>query len=303
MSGKDAQVAAVVRVVRHVNPDVLVLADIDYDHNSAALSALADGIGGYQYRFARLPNRGQQSGYDLDGDARKGRADDAWGYGEYTGQGGLAVLSKFPLGHVVNFSNVRWSAQPNSLALPDTHPEQPLSTTAHWEVPVMLSDGQRLTLLTWHATAPVFDGPEDRNGRRNHDEAAFWLDRLRDEPPDNVVIAGFANMDVFDSEGLPDALEALLVHPLVRDVRPESDGARVAGQSNKTHRGPPELDTVDWPEDGPGNLRVDYILPSREFTILDAGVFWPAPDQPLARDAELASRHRIVWVDVRLPQR
>ena len=36
----------------------------------------------------------------------------------------------------------------------------------------LLPDGRRLHLLTWHATPPAFEGPDRRNSRRNHDEAA-----------------------------------------------------------------------------------------------------------------------------------
>ena len=33
--------------------------------------------------------------------------------------------------------------------------------------------------LVSHPTPPVFDGPEDRNGTRNHDEIRFWADYIR----------------------------------------------------------------------------------------------------------------------------
>jgi hypothetical protein len=32
--------------------------------------------------------------------------------------------------------------------------------------------------LVSHSTLPVFDGPEDRNGRRNFDEIRFWADYI-----------------------------------------------------------------------------------------------------------------------------
>ena len=303
LSGKDTQVAAIMSVIRHVDPDVLVLGDIDFDHDAAALSALAERISGYSYQFMRAPNRGVQSGLDLDEDGRLGRAGDAWGYGEFRGQGGLAVLSKHPIGDVVDHSKLAWIELDTALALPETPRDQPLSTTVHWEVPVQLPDGQQITLLTWHATAPVFDGPEDRNGRRNHDETAFWLQRLDKTPPPHPIIAGFANLDPVDGDGRPAALQALLAHPAIQDVRPQSMGALLAGRSDISHRGPAELDTVAWPTDGPGNLRVDYILPSADLQVVDAGVFWPAPDQLFSSEVVRASRHRMVWVDIRLPDR
>ena len=53
----------------------------------------------------------------------------------------------------------------------------PLSSKNHWDVPVRI--GKRtLHLLISHPTPPAFDGPEDRNGKRNHDEIRFWRDYL-----------------------------------------------------------------------------------------------------------------------------
>ncbi|CAN0592192.1 unnamed protein product, partial [Ectocarpus sp. 12 AP-2014] len=302
-SGKDEQVEAVVNVIAHLDADVLVLGDIDFDYNAVALSALARRLDSYPFQFAKLPNRGRQSGYDLDGDGLIGGASDAWGYGEFTGQGGLAILSKHPLGEVVDYSAELWTGLERALALPETSPEQPLSTTAHWEVPVLLPDGQRVTLMSWHATAPVFDGPKDRNGRRNHDEAAFWLERLNTLPPPYPILAGFANLDVFDGDGRPEALNALLAHDAIIDPRPISEGGALAGTADSAHRGPAALDTVAWPQDGPGNLRVDYLLPSSKLEVTGAGVFWPTPDQFLGKEVVQASRHRMVWVDINVPDR
>ena len=306
LSGKDSQVEAVVKVVRHIAPDVLVLADIDYDLENIALGALADKISGFPHRYASLSNKGRQSGYDLNDDGRFGRPEDAWGYGEFLGQGGMAVLSKLPLGEVTDFSSILWTSLPGAIPPKGTNPDYPLSTRVHWVVPVLLPDGDRLEILTWHATAPVFDGPEDRNGRRNHDEAAFWLDYLKGKKAGAFIVAGFANLDPIDGEGRPDALNSLLSHPLLTDVSPQSEGAALAaekdGGKNAHQRGLAKLDTADWPEEnGPGNLRVDYILPSTTLEVLDAGVFWPTPEQLLGSDVVSASRHRLVWVDVRLP--
>ena len=64
----------------------------------------------------------------------------------------------------------------------------------------------------------------------------------------------------------------------------------------------PGLPTADWAEDGPGNLRVSYVLPSANWQVVDAGVFWPAPDDSaaglLGDDGLLAGVHHLVWVDI-----
>ena len=298
-----------IRIVRAVAPDVLVLAGVDWDLEGHVLTQLGDAIGGYPHRFAARPNRGVLGDRDLNRDRRFGTPDDAQGYAEFPGQDGLAVLSKYPLetGELRDFTALRWSELPDALPPSDTDAEQRLSTTAHWDVPVILPDDGRLHLLVWHATPPVFDGPEDRNGRRNHDETAFWLRYLDGSfgtPPRDFVMLGAANMDPRDSEGRPEALIALLRHPLVHDPKPTSEGGRSAPQDgvNLRHRGDPALDTTDWPDGSgkPGNMRVDYVLPSATLQVLDAGVFWPAPDAPFRDDAETASRHRLVWIDIAL---
>ena len=75
--------------------------------------------------------------------------------------------------------------------------------------------------------------------------------------------------------------------------------AAARDSANAGQRGDPALDTADWPEaDGPGNLRVDLVLPSRDLTLRASGVLWPAPGAPLAEAVAAASRHRLVWVDV-----
>ena len=39
-------------------------------------------------------------------------------------------------------------------------------------------EGETVHFLVSHPTPPVFDGPEDRNGTRNHDEIRFWADYI-----------------------------------------------------------------------------------------------------------------------------
>ena len=52
-----------------------------------------------------------------------------------------------------------------------------LSSKSTWDLPIELSRGKRVHFLVSHPTAPIFDGPEDRNGTRNHDQIRF-LGRL-----------------------------------------------------------------------------------------------------------------------------
>ncbi len=69
--------------------------------------------------------------------------------------------------------------------------------------------------------------------------------------------------------------------------------------------GDPRYDTADFGEPTPGNLRVDYVLPSDgAMTVTDAGVFWPTQDDSLYRlTGEYpfpTSDHRLVWVTVEI---
>lgn len=308
---------AAAQVIAAAAPDVILLTGIDYDLDGVALAAFAGRIGAggaeYPHRLALRPNTGLATGLDLDGDGRLGGPGDAQGFGRFSGEGGMAVLSRLPLGEATDYSGFLWRDLPGNLmggaALPEAAAAvQRLSTTGHWAVPVELPGGGQITLLAWLATPPVFDGPGDRNGRRNHDEAAFWL-RLLDgdlpfaPPAAPFVLLGDANLDPVDGDGRAGALGTLLGDARLQDMRPESAGAAVGqGGANARHMGPAALDTADWPDDpGPGNMRVDYVLPSAGLVVEDAGVWWPEPGTGAAETAATASRHRLVFVDIRLP--
>ncbi|MFK7869752.1 MAG: endonuclease/exonuclease/phosphatase family protein [Roseobacter sp.] len=307
--GEDPQIAAVTDVIVANAPDILVLQGFDYDLNGAALAAFADRLNdaghSMPYRFAARPNSGLQTGLDLDGDGRTGGPRDAQGYGRFSGHGGVAVLSRFPIlvDEVQDFSDVLWLDVPDALRVtvngdpfPSAEAEaiQRLSSTVHWTVPVAHPQAGRIDLLTFHATPPVFDGPEDRNGQRNHDEIVFWLHYLDGAfgpaPDSRFVLLGDANNDPQDGEGLKDAVARLLADPRLQDPRPRSTGSKEA-------TGDP-FDTVDWRDPVPGNLRVSYILPSADWTVADAGVYWPASGATDAETTAAASRHRLVWVDL-----
>ncbi|MEM9490260.1 MAG: endonuclease/exonuclease/phosphatase family protein, partial [Myxococcota bacterium] len=74
--------------------------------------------------------------------------------------------------------------------------------------------------------------------------------------------------------------------------------ARNTGEANLTHLGSPAEDTSDFGDSSPGNLRVDYVLPSRNLSIVQSAVFWPPESSPLFPLAG-ESDHRLVWVDLK----
>ncbi|MEZ5753812.1 MAG: endonuclease/exonuclease/phosphatase family protein [Paracoccaceae bacterium] len=309
--GDDPAITAALAVIARLDADILVLAGVDHDPALHALSALERLLRQsgqpYPHRYAPRPNSGQPSGRDLDADGRMNEAEDALGWGPFPGAGGLAILSRLPLlvDEAQDHSAFLWRDLPGADLPPGPDAallaDLPLASRSHVSLPVGLPGGGRLALLIWHATPPVFDGPEDRNGRRNADEAAFWLHLLDGRlpglapPATPFVLLGDANLDPVDGEGRPWALNALLAHPALTDPRPRGNhGRHDPGQS-----GDPALDTALYRD--LGGLRLEYVLPSRDLPVLASGVLWPADDDPLAATLRAASHHYPVWVDISAP--
>lgn len=329
-------------IIQRVRPDVLLLNEFDHSEDPEAaldfqLNYLSVGWNGqepieYRESFTARVNTGEPSGQDLDGDGRIGGPGDSWGYGSFPGQYGMRVLSRFPIDAegVRLFRHLRWAEMPGALrpVNPDGTPfhddvtwaQLRLSSKSHWDLPVQ-ADGHTVHFLVSHPTPPVFDGPEDRNGRRNHDEIRFWAEYvsgntvnwIRDDRGGtgglpagaSFVIAGDLNADPKDGDSWPGAIAQLLEHRAINAACvPTSEGAVAAaleqGGSNDRHRGHPAGDTADFSDGEVGNLRVDYVLPSQDLEVTGCGVFWPAPDDDAAGLLEDFD-HRLVWVDVRIP--
>ena len=296
------------RIIAHVAPDVILLTGFDYDAGGAALAAFAARIGAldgpdYAHQIAVRDNAGLPTGLDVDGDGLLGGPRDAHGYGEFSGQGGLALLSRFPLGAPDTAGVTQTLGTTEGAVRPEGTTDAVwdalrLMERGGWKVKISAPHG-RFMLWAAHASPPVFDGPEDRNGLRNAAQLGWWAKEADLEQALPVVLAGDLNNDPSDGEGLKQPLAGLQQHPFFQDPAPTSTGGDLAGVKDG-HVGPSALDTVDWT--GPGNLRVDYVLPSTHWEVLDAGVFWPAPDTPeaalLGSDDSGASRHRLVWVDL-----
>jgi hypothetical protein len=264
-------------LIAQAAPDVILLTDFDYDAGLVTLGALRDRLRAQgldlPHLFATRPNTGMATGRDLDGDGRLGGPRDAQGFGYFSGQGGQAVLSRWPLTLIADHSALLWKDLPGSAIAGDDpgHDIQRLSSSAHWVLRVDHPNGP-LDLLTIAATPPVFDGPEDRNGRRNGDEIRFWQFALQDgltEVP--VILLGNLNLDPERGEGLRHIARDLLVDPRLQDPLPRRA-------------------TVKW--DGPGEMRISYVLPDAALRVEAAGITQPAPG---------AGPHRLVWVDLAHP--
>jgi len=361
LRGRRAQAAAVAEIIQRVRPEVLLINEFDYVDGprsgnaiTAAFQAnyLSVGQNGarpihYRYVFVAPSNTGIHSGFDLNnngvtdntpGDQAYG--DDALGFGEFPGKFGMAVFSQHPIRYnqVRTFQNFKWKDMPGAL-LPDiaTTPAPadwysaeelailPLSSKSHWDIPIKIGN-RTIHFLASHPTPPVFDGPEDRNGRRNFDEIRLWADYIKggrtaryiyDDAGKRgglkegaaFVIAGDQNSDPLDGDSIPGAIQQLLNSRRVNATNtPDSQGAVEAaalqGGANRNHKSDPRFDTADFFDPAPGNLRADYVLPSRGLRIADSAVFWPVQADPLFRLTGVfpfpSSDHRLVWVDVKL---
>jgi hypothetical protein len=217
-----------------------------------------------------------------------------------------------------------------------------LSSKSHWDLPLRVR-GRTVHFLVSHPTPPVFDTAEDRNGLRNADEIRLWADYVTpgrggyiydDEggrgglgAGELFVIAGDQNSDPLDgdslrdAQGRPIAIQQLTENPFINaSDPPSSEGAREAsalqGGANASHLGDPKFDTADFSDSAPGNLRADYVLPSRAIEIENSAVFWPVRSDELFRLTGVfdfgawgpvggfpTSDHRLVWADLELPRK
>jgi len=345
----NAQARAIAEVLQTTRPDVVLLNEFDYVPEDRAADLfnrnyLSVGQNGktpldYPYVYTAPSNTGMPSGYDLDNDGAVGGPDDARGFGAFEGQYGMVVYSRYPIRteSVRTFRNFLWKDMPGAL-LPDNtvtdapgdwySPDElavlPLSSKSHWDVPVSVG-GKTVHVLASHPTPPVFDGAEDRNGRRNSDEIRFWSDYVTGgrvasyiyddagtagglERGERFVVMGDQNSDPLDGDSLPGSISRLLGNRLVQDPLPSSNGATEAsafqGGANAGHRSDPQFDTADFEDLDAGNIRADYVLPSRTLPVAAAGVFWPRAGMPGSELTGIfpfpTSDHRLVFVDVAL---
>ncbi|MFP4227314.1 MAG: endonuclease/exonuclease/phosphatase family protein [Salinivenus sp.] len=302
-------------------------------------SPQADSLEGRSYQTVMLPvNTGIPSGHDLNNDGRvvstvpevpgspedgsvasqtdAGRAygNDAWGFGTFPGQYGMALFVRDDLtvlrDSIRTFRLLEWSSMPDAAVPVDSTTGEPwysdaaweemrLSSKSHWDVPVRLPDGTVLHLLASHPTPSGFDGVAQRNDRRNHDEIRLWTDYLRNRSyieddsgrsgglhaDARFVVMGDLNADPDDESRFRGTIRCLLDHARTQD-------SVVPTASPTGQRAFPDLDPDDTARWGG---RIDYVLPSVGLSVEDSGVWRPAPRDT---SAQPASDHFPVWVDL-----
>ena len=346
----NAQASGAAETIQRADADVILVNEFDYAPDGKAAELFRDnylevGQNGaapvdYPYYYVAESNTGIPSGFDLNNNGTIGGGDDAYGFGLFPGQYGMVVYSKYPIAvdDVRTFQHFLWKDMPGAVLPDDPATTAPadwyspaeldvfrLSSKSHWDLPIKLPGRKPIHFLVSHPTPPSFDGTEDRNGRRNHDEIRFWADYVSggeaasyiydDEGGtgglgrgQDFVIAGDQNADPVDGDSYDDAILQLLDHPRVQDPTPTSAGAVEATARDKginlTHEGPAERDTADFADTAPGNLRVDYVLPSERLQVRGTGVYWLTSADPLfSRLIGVfpfpVTDHRLVWLDLR----
>jgi hypothetical protein len=292
-SSDNTQAKKVAEIIQRVRPDILLLNEFDFDVDQKAVKLfqrnyLAKSQNGqaaidYPHYFVASVNTGVDAGVDLNKDGQTGTPDDAFGFGKHPGQYGMVVFSMLPIDKSITrtFQKFLWKDMHNALWPMDPKDGTPyyseeirqlfrLSSKSHWDVAINL-DGRTIHFLVCHPTPPVFDGAEDRNGTRNHDEIRFWADYVDGadyiyddagkkaslEKDALFVVAGDLNADPSDGDSRDKPSSWLLNHPRIQDPKPTSIGgkeqASAQAQLNTEHTGDPSLDTGDFGDRNVGN--------------------------------------------------
>ncbi|MDP2560531.1 endonuclease/exonuclease/phosphatase family protein [Psychrobium sp. 1_MG-2023] len=334
LKNNNQQIKNISEIIQRTRPDIILLNEFDYiddpsqgierfikQYLNVAQHPSVNAID-YPYYYYAPVNTGKPSPYDLTGDGKAtGKQGDAWGFGFFEGQYGMVLLSKYPIdvNAIRTFQHFKWKDMPNALRPinpatgeffynDEVWQQFPLSSKSHWDIPVDIN-GKTIHILASHPTPPVFDGPEDRNGKRNHDEVRFWHDYISPQQADYIyddqgvfggladkqrfIIMGDQNASKDEGNSLKEAITALLTNPLVNDAKiPQSIGASQNKQANPIAK----FHTAYW------GIRADYVLPSQYgLEVLANGVFWPQKNQEtyrLIKDRKASSDHRLVWSEL-----
>ena len=328
------QIKNIAEIIQRVNPDIILLNEFDRVNNSHEniryflTNYLAKPQHGqasidYPYFYQGSVNTGVKINDDLNHDSKSNQQPgDTHGFGYFEGHFGMVLLSKYPISEkeIRTFQHFKWRDMPNALKPIDPSTNQPwysdkawqalrLSSKSHWDIPVNVN-GKTVHVLASHPTPPVFDGSENRNGKRNHDEIRFWFDYINGKqahyiyddlgkkgglaPQQTFVLLGDQNASSVEGDAIKSSIQALLSSDKTQDPMPTSIGGELHSADNKNAK----HHTAYW------GMRADYVLPSAiNFTIKDSGVFWPSENDEtyrLIESRQASSDHRLVWVDVEL---
>lgn len=356
VGGNDSQAKGIAEIIQRVNPDIILLNEFDWDSGEQAINsfkseylAVAQAVDttavNYPYHYVAKSNTGTQPesegepdcdfndssvGCGVPGNAND-NPEDAYGFGYYPGAFGMVVLSKYPIdsSSIRTFRKFLWRDMPGHVLPAGFYANEELdifrvSSKSHWDIPIDVN-GEIIHVLGSHPTPPVFDGPEDRNGRRNHDEIRVWDDYISrlgsdcylvddDGTPGclgygrRFVMMGDQNADPAAGDSFGSAILQMLVNPYVDDsFEPTSNGGEGTTTGLRA--------TADF------GLRADYVLPGKAGLNvrmdscdpadpgLSCGIYWPRvgdPKRALTGSCSdsgpgcSSSDHRMVWLDLEI---
>lgn len=323
-SQQDRQILATVSLLQHIQPDIILLNEVDFDPSGEVVSLLQKALRkpsngkslDLPFRFCKPVNTGMPSGRDFDKDGvASDQGNDALGFGQFPGQYGMVLLSRFPINEAKSrtFQHFLWKDMPQA-CLPKQQAGEPwydqddlavlpLSSKSHWDICLDIQ-GRSLRCLCSHPTPPVFDGTERRNACRNHDEIRFWSDYLSGAEyfyddqgrsggydGEAFVLLGDLNASPTEGDSYQASIRRLLTHPKIAQLAfPESLGALehspdLTPKISRHH-------TAVW------RMQADYVLTSNELSSRDQGVFWPDRRHTLSRLLKNTSDHRLVYRDL-----
>lgn len=290
----------------------------------------AEGLGPLKLKSFMAPvNSGMASGMDLDHNGRivtefpepgsgpvgglaASYSGDCWGAGAYPGQCGMALLVDERLTIEADksrtFRKMPWDYVLGSM-IPPAAPGSDakswytdrerllvrLSSVGHWDVPVALPNGAVVHILCSRPATPTGDSPPTFATRRNHDEIRLWADYIED--------AGYLVDDADRAGGIQAGSSFVLLGNLGRSPEPKAGpddvittvlyGARGVNHEI-TPESPVSVPGLDMTATTFGNVRADYVLPSRDLGIAAAGI-WRSPP---SGGGTFPSDHFPVWMDL-----
>lgn len=324
------QIKNIAEVIQRINPDILLLNEFDYSPKGEEIKLFINNYLSipqnnqtkinFPYYYQSSVNTGVKTPFDLNKDNKIDFPADTYGFGHFPGHFGMVLLSKYPINEakIRTFQTFKWKDMPGALK-----PKNPktgenwysdeawqgfrLSSKSHWDVPVTVDDTD-IHILASHPTPPVFDGLEDRNGKRNHDEIRFWYDYISNKNNAYIyddkkqyggltsnspfIILGDLNASATEGDAINSGIAALLNHENIQDPLPKSNGAKVHSAENPLA----SYHTAYW------RMRADYVLPSKVgLKMISSGVFWPEKNSKefrLIKNRQASSDHRMVWLDL-----
>ncbi|MDO6463283.1 endonuclease/exonuclease/phosphatase family protein [Pseudoalteromonas carrageenovora] len=323
------QIKNIAEIIQRVRPDIILLNEFDYIPKEQGIeyfkkhylnvSQNNQQVIDFPYSFIAPVNTGLATHFDLDNDGKStGIMADAQGFGFFEGHYGMAVLSKYPIDFdkVRTLQKFKYKDMPNAQMPTDPKTGENwynknewqalrLSSKSFWDLPVKVNN-KTVHVLASHPTPPVFDGDEDRNGKRNHDEVRLIADYVSNKAyiyddkgqkgglkaDSRFIILGDLNASPEGDKARTNTTDQILKNALINaSFVPQSAGAKEQYDTNEAQNY-----TANW------QARVDYVLPSNYgLKIKNGGVFWPiksSNEYRLIKDRNASSDHRLVWLDL-----